>query len=748
MMRKGLLTVTFLILYSSFLLAEETKIQAVYDLIERVIPNYGKQFVLELTPGRETTDWYEINKVDGKVWLRGNSPIALTTAFNMYLKYECKAQLSWFGDQLQLPKRLPLPHKPIKGQIAGERRAYFNYCSISYTAPWWDWKRWEREIDFMAMNSINMPLQTIGLDAVWYQTLLKMGFTDAEARAFLVGPAHQAWQWMPNIESVYGPLPLSWIESHKVLARKIYKRQLELGMQPIQQAFTGYVPKLLKKKFPDARIQQQPEWYGFEGVYQLDPLDPLFDKMGRLFLETQAELFGSYGLYAADPFHESTPPVAGDTYLNGVGRKIWSLIHLFDPNAKVVMQAWSIRQPIVEMFPKDRLIVLDLGGTKYRHTNNFWGYPFIAGNLHNFGGRINLHGDMRLIASNQYFNVKTKAPNVIGSGLFMESVCQNPAYYAMTFEMPCHEKAIDPLEWLKAYTERAYGRVSSSVNQAWAILLNTVYKKGTNGVEFSSMVCARPALRAKKSGPNAGFFIPYQPEELFKAQQLLTKDASLLSGSTIYRMDVVDLQRQMMSNLAQAIHRSAADAYDRGDMVTFRRDVSHFLNLLLDLDKLLSTRTEWNFDKWITDARSWGINSKEKDLLERDATALVTLWGFTDGYECQQFDYSWREWGGLIRRYYYPRWKMFYQMIEKEFANGRKYTDKGVRLSNGREAFRGNLFYSHLADWEIQFLNTPKRDLDPSPRGSDLKVALKLYTKYLEIAKLYYQNLDSFLEPV
>ena len=745
MIKKILLIVTFLTLHHGFLSAEDAKLKAVYNLIERVTPNYSKQFVLELVPEKESVDWYEIGATQGKVLLRGNTPIALTTAFNMYLKYQCKAQLSWFGDQIRLPKRLPLPNKLIKGNIQGERRAYFNYCSISYTAPWWNWKRWEREIDFMAMNSINMPLQTIGLDAVWYHTLLKMEFSDSEARAFLVGPAHQAWQWMPNIESVYGPLPLSWIESHKILARQIYKRQLELGMQPIQQAFTGYVPKLLKQKFPDARIQQQPEWYGFEGVYQLDPLDPLFDKMGKLFLETQKELFGSYGLYAADPFHESKPPVEGDAYLHGVGRKIWHLIQQFDSNAKVVMQAWSIRQPIVEMFPKDRLIVLDLGGTKYRDAKNFWGYPFIAGNLHNFGGRINLHGDIPLIASNQYALVKAKAPNVIGSGLFMESVCQNPTYYAMTFEMPCHEGSIDASEWLRAYTERAYGKVSHSANEAWGILLNTAYKKGTNGVEYSSVICARPALRAKKSGPNAGFCIPYRPEELFKAQQLLRRDALSLSKSTIYRMDVVDVQRQILSNLAQAIHQSAANAYDKGDMLTFRRDVSNFLTLLLDMDELLSTRTEWNFDKWIADARSWGTNSKEKDLLERDATALITLWGFTDGYECQQFDYSWREWGGLIRRYYYPRWKMFYQMIEEESKKGVKYTDQGIKLSNGREAFRGSTFYSRLADWEIEFVNTPKRDINPQGRGSDISMAVQLYSKYVKIAKLYYKDLDSFL---
>ncbi|WP_307759147.1 alpha-N-acetylglucosaminidase TIM-barrel domain-containing protein [uncultured Mediterranea sp.] len=729
-----------LLLFSSFPLYAQTFCQSAYELIGRVTPKHQSQFITELIDKPVMKgDIYEIGQKDSKVLLRGSSPVAVAVAYHMYLKYDCNVQLSWFGDQLKLPKRLPLPHETRKGQINGDMRVYFNYCSISYTAPWWDWKRWEREIDYMAMNGINVPLQTIGLDAVWYHTLLKMGFTDDEARSFLVGPAHQAWQWMPNIESVYGPLPLSWIESHKELARKIYRRQLDLGMQPIQQAFTGYVPKLMMKKYPDAHIKQQPEWYGFEGVSMLDPLDPLFDRIRKIFLETQKELFGAYGLYAADPFHESAPPVSGDEYLRSVGTKIWKLIKNFDPTARVAMQSWSIRKPIVDAFPKSDLVILDLAGSKFASLQNFWGYPFVAGNLHNFGGRINMHGDIPLIASNQYKTAEKNAPNIIGNGLFMESVCQNPMYYALAFEMSCHEGTVNIDEWMDKYVTRAYGKYSQSARDAWEMLLNTAYKRGTNGVEFSSMICARPALRAKKSGPNSGFKIPYDPLELYKAQALLLKDAKSLKKSTIYRQDVIDLQRQIMTNLAQKIHFQMADSYEKGDMAKFREDRDVFLNLLLDVDELLATRDEWNFDKWISDARSWGTTDAEKDLLEKDATALVTLWGFTDGYECKQFDYSWREWAGLIRRYYYQRWKMFYDMIENEAENGRKYTGKNVKMSIGREAFRGNEFYDKLADWEINFVNTPKTDINPKPKGDEIVLAKRFFKKYSEIAERYYK---------
>lgn len=91
-----------------------------------------------------------------------------------------------------------------------------NYCTVSYSAAWWDWERWQRELDFMAMNSINMPLSVVGLEAVWYNTLLKHKFTDEEARQFLAGPGHFAWQWMQNLQSYGGPLPKSWIDKHIV----------------------------------------------------------------------------------------------------------------------------------------------------------------------------------------------------------------------------------------------------------------------------------------------------------------------------------------------------------------------------------------------------------------------------------------------------------------------------------------------------------------------------------------------------
>lgn len=67
--------------------------------------------------------------------------------------------------------------------------------------------------------------------------------------------------------------------------------------------------------------------------------------------------------------------------------------------------------------------------------NAFWGYPVVTGNLYNFGGRINLHGDLRLLTSNQYLSACENSPNISGTGLFMEGIEQNPVYHEFAFEM-------------------------------------------------------------------------------------------------------------------------------------------------------------------------------------------------------------------------------------------------------------------------------------------------------------------------
>ncbi len=699
-----------------------------------MLPKHADQFLAETIPADKGRDVFEIDQRPGKIVLRGNNGVAIASALNRYLKDACRCDISWCGDQLSLPPRLPAAKK-VRIVNPHKWRVYFNYCTLSYTAAWWDWERWQREIDFMALNGINMPLAPTGVEAVWYGTLLKFGFSDAEARQFLVGPAFFAWQWMQNIEGHCGPLPKSWIDSHVELARKILARERALGMTPIQQGFSGHVPRLLEGKFPQAAMHRQPSWTGFPGVTQLDPLDPLFARFGKTFLEEEIRLYGTSHVYAADPFHESSPPKPGGEYLRQVGAAIDRLFREVDPQALWAMQSWSIRREIATAVPADRLLVLDLGGEKWRAKDfkDFWDRDFIVGQLHNFGGRINLHGDLASLAGNRFAAAKQSTARAVGMGLFPEGTTQNPVFYNLVFDMMWRDAPVDVRCWVHDYARRRYGAPSAAAQEAWDILLETAYKEGTSGVESSSIVAARPELHVKKSGPNAGFHIPYPPRRLVRAWELLLQDRQRLKTSDGYRFDVADVARQVLSNLGQAVQKEAARAHLAQDRAAFERASREFLDLLDDIDAVCATRNEYNFGKWVADARRWGTTDVEKALYEYNASMLVTLWGPQEEQgEQLLFDYAWREWAGLIRTYYRPRWEMFFRYL----AAHPDYRETGLTQAYGRTAFRGGAFHRQLADWEIAWTKQ-RHDLPSQPVGDAVEVSARLLEKYRPVFNRY-----------
>lgn len=677
---------------------------AINDLVKRVLPEHYEQVVCELCESVDGKDVYEIDWIDGKLVLRGNSPVSIAAALGQYLKYDAKVNISWCGCNTKLPDKLPQATK-YRRVIEQKYRVYMNYCTFNYTASWWDFDRWEKEIDLMALNGINMPLSVVGIEACWYYTLLELGFGDEDARAYLAGPAFIAWQWMGNLEGFGGPMPMSWIEKRIELGKKILQRQLSLGMTPIQQGFSGVVPRKFMELYPESSMKCQGEWNGMPGTVQLDPTEPLFKEVGMIFLNKQKEIFGSYGYYAADPFHEGKPPVDGSEYLNRVGTIIWELFNEFDSNAKWVMQAWSIRKDIATSVPKDKLLILDLGGGTYKGKENFWGYDFVIGNLHNFGGRIKLHGDLKLLAENRFLTARESGvENAVGTGLFMEGIEHNPVYFDLAFEILTRDDKIDINKWLDEYTLRRYGADDENAKKAWDILLKTAYAEGTNFIERGSAICTRPAVNLIKTGPGPGFLIPYGIKRLYKAAEYLSKVESDTDG---YRFDCADVLRQYLSDYAYELQQQVSKSFLNRELDKFNELSAKYLELIDDFDKLLSTIPQYSFEKWINDATSWADNDEEKALYDYNATALVTVWGSDE--DSVLFDYAWREWSELTSQYYKKRWIFFFDFLRKILEKDEEYVEEGLPLTiDSRPKWRANEMYSEMADMELNWIRSVK----------------------------------------
>ena len=234
----------------------DVMLKSVYDLAGRVLKERAAGFIFERMDEDASQDFFELSGRRGKIVIRGNSGVSLASGLNWYLKEYCNAQFTIIDEQLNLPDPLPLPKAAERVETAHEYRYFFNVCTFSYTMAWWNWEKWERQIDWMAMNGINLPLAITGQEAVWYEVYKELGLSDQQIDDFIVGPAYFPWGWMGNVDGLGGPVPKSWLENHKLLQQKILQRERALGMTPILQGFTGHVPESIIELFPDAQLHK------------------------------------------------------------------------------------------------------------------------------------------------------------------------------------------------------------------------------------------------------------------------------------------------------------------------------------------------------------------------------------------------------------------------------------------------------------------------------------------------------------
>lgn len=679
------------------------------------------------------TDVYTIDRDGGTLVLRGSSPVAIGVALNDWLRHDAKRQLSWTGEYLTLPDEPPLPAAPRSGKAALKHRVAYNFCTFGYTMAWWDWKEWEREIDFLALMGVNMPLAMVGHECVWRAVFTKLGMSDEAIRSFLCEPCFLPWQFMANIESWAGPMPVSWLESHEKLGRRIQDRMRELGMSPIAPGFTGYVPLALKELKPDAKILQKRPWFGFpQGTAQLDPTDPLYPEIASRFVEEQHRLFGEAHWYACDVFHESTPPSKDPEYLGAVGRMLIGALQKVDPEAKIAMQTWSLYEPVVKAIPQERLLLLDLDGRR----KDYWGYPFVSGVIHNFGGRVYLGGNLRKSLEFDRHAVREDLKNVQGLGVFCEgSHANSPIYMAAlegAFRAP--GAADEPQAWLRTWAVSRFGVDEGPAIDAWVSTWDHVYapNSGASYQSGESPLCARPTLHGGSSSPSAGSFSRSYPlEKLWDAWKLLASDGPRLGKLETYRYDLVDWGRQALADLSVVLRKNLLEAYDAGDVAAFDKAAREFLELGRDLDRLLGARREFRLGAWLADAARWGGNAGERKLHERAARLLVTLWGPNRQAQVN-FDYSNRQWHGLMSSFYLERWSRYLTFLRKEVVKpaGERLDDKTLLKVYGRPGPENHPFFKELADWEWDWADQCRGSFTAEPEGDPLAIARELLEKY------------------
>lgn len=123
-------------------------------LIQRTVPDHLHRFRYELILDGDATDHFEISTTGETVSLRGSSTRAISAAFGRYLRDVESVDLSWDRGPARL-SGTPPPHDRIEGATPYPWCYYFNYVTFAYSTAFWDWERWELEIDWMALRHLD-----------------------------------------------------------------------------------------------------------------------------------------------------------------------------------------------------------------------------------------------------------------------------------------------------------------------------------------------------------------------------------------------------------------------------------------------------------------------------------------------------------------------------------------------------------------------------------------------------------------
>jgi alpha-N-acetylglucosaminidase len=733
-------------------------LNSVQEVIDRVLlrgkVNFKFQPKLEIidyeTRDGQLFDVFEVDGQAGSVVLRGSSAVALTTAFGHYLRYHTNCDLHWEdGGDYSLAAfpatadKLPIPLKNERTVFLSKWRYYQNTCTASYSFAWKNWNQWEADIDWMALNGYNLPLAFTGQELVWQQLWRQYGVSDEGLQEYFSGPAFLTWQRMANIRAYGGPLSDSWINQQADLQRNILQRYYDLGMVPVMPAFNGVVPAEMQKLFPSANITRLSTWNNFPEEYScnyiLSATDPLFVDIGKAFLELQFDVWGAEmsksHIYNCDTFNENKPASSDYDYLAGSSSAVYNSMIAADPDAIWLMQGWlfvndrefwtdaNIASYLAGV-PDHGMVILDLSSEDLpvwdkiaaNHKQFLWCM------LHNYGGRRAMYGNLTLLATDP-IDVANAVPGYfLGTGLTMEAIDQNPIVYEFMSEMAWQRTPPNVPAWVARYAQRRYGLAQTTMPEATKGLVEAAWAGlFVNNYNGETPVCHHPCSRQSIITEKPTWTM-YQDKstgatvlvDVWSSMVLAARNMTKFDSETnrAYAYDLVDVGRQVMTNLFLDYYTIAQHFYNANDALGLQYIMKDMLVLIHDLDNLLATHESYLLGKWIAGARSWAKDETEADLFDFNARNQVTLWG--DNGEID--DYAAKNWAGLVGKYYLPRWQLFLQM-SLTALRGNSTLD--VDRYNSDELYVGQTF-----------CHDTKNSFDAAPKGNTYNVSTDLHAKY------------------
>ncbi len=665
------LTVTVALFSVAFSLEQAAPL-AVRNLVTRITPGLSSNFQLGINTKLEG---FRIEAINGQVAITGGSVNELAAGYGYYLRNILGLHWSWNGNRLAPRTPLILPQEPIQISTPWKWRYAYNYCTLSYTMAFWGQKEWREELDRLALSGINIALVQAGLEKVWQLTLRDLGYPEDKIKAYIPNPASAAWWNMGNLEGLGGPLSQQMIDQEAELGKFIVQTMKSLGITPVLQGFVGLVPHDLDTILhgEGGRYIQQGQWIGYTRPAVLDPTCPAFQKVARIWYKNLKDVYGiTPQALGGDLFHEGGN--TGGIRLSQAASTVQSTMQTHCPGSVWLIMAWggNPKKDLVNGLDPNHVLVLALDRDmsqpfQERPSQNYRDLPWMWTELLNFGGNHGMYGSLKKLANLDKMKISPSMRNNLqGIGIISEGLETNPIFYdflIQRFWMPANQSisARNIEQWLVSYATRRYGQAPQEIIQALTLLEQSVYSpvREQEGCT-ESILCARPARNVQKASSWSSGTIYYDTMEVIEAARLYLAAADkypLLLKQPTFQYDLIDVVRQMLSDMARPLLAEIVEAFDSRQVDRFNAKSQLFMDLISETDAILATYSQWRFGSLYEQALAKGQTKAEKSNMAEACKRLVSTW---TGTISPLNDYSNRQLAGLMKDFYGKRWQLFF----------------------------------------------------------------------------------------
>jgi alpha-N-acetylglucosaminidase len=676
-------------------------------VLQRLLPHLASQFQLELVPRPDGKDYFRITGTRGHIRVEAATQPTVLYGANWYLKYVAHLHVSPNGLQLGPPNFvLPAPQSLIEKPALYPWRYALNENVDGYSAPYWDERRWQHEIDILAMSGTNAILIERGMDLVLYQTFRDFGYSDEAIRNWIVQPAHQNWQLMGNMCCFEAPISIELLKKRSESAKKLIAMLRSLGITPVLPGYYGIVPADFGSIDLGAHVITQGDWNGFTRPGWLDPRDPRFDKIAGSFYRHQRALYGDSAIYDMEIFQEGG--AAGDVPVPAAAKKVQEALMRAHPGALWMLLGWQQNptQELLSSIDTSHVLVAEIEQGRIPREDRdheFRGASWLYGGLWEFGGRTTMGAPLYDYAVRLPQMAKRSGSRIVGTAIFTEGLDTNPFAFDLYTEMAWHADPVELTRWTDAYAIRRYGVDDPHARRAWQVLLKTAYgyradgnmEHGERDAAHDSVFNSQPSLISTHAATWSPDVLRYDPADLAPALIELLRAAPGLRSTETYRYDLVDVARQVMANEGRRMLPLIKQAYDSKDKGEFARLTKEWLHDMQLQNDLLQTSPFFLLGRWLSFVPPWASSPAELDRLNYDARSILTTWGDRKASEFGLHEYGNRDWAGLTSDYYMPRWQMYFESLSISLDTGQAprsidWYAFGDRWNHSRRVYSAN----------------------------------------------------------